>query len=92
MKNLTKKLGFGLMRLPQKNGTIDTAQTKEMVDMFLSEGFTTLIRRGDTQVQKKQSGTPLYFAIRVKTICLPQSCLPGQRKAKRRRSRCLMTP
>ena len=40
MKNLTKKLGFGLMRLPQKNGTIDTAQTKEMVDMFLSEGFT----------------------------------------------------
>lgn len=35
-----KKLGFGLMRLPQKDGKIDIEQTKEMVDMFLKEGFT----------------------------------------------------
>ena len=27
-----KKLGFGLMRLPQKDGVIDLEQTKEMVD------------------------------------------------------------
>jgi predicted aldo/keto reductase-like oxidoreductase len=33
------KLGFGLMRLPQKDGTIDLEQTKEMVDLFLAEGF-----------------------------------------------------
>ena len=35
-----KKLGFGLMRLPQKDGGIDIAQTSEMVDMFLDAGFT----------------------------------------------------
>lgn len=35
-----KKLGFGLMRLPQKDGVIDIEQTKQMVDMFLKEGFT----------------------------------------------------
>lgn len=36
----TGKLGFGLMRLPQKNNAIDIEQTKEMVDMFLEAGFT----------------------------------------------------
>lgn len=35
-----KKLGFGLMRLPQKDGVIDVEQTKQMVDMFLDAGFT----------------------------------------------------
>lgn len=35
-----KKLGFGLMRLPQKDGVIDVEQTKEMVDLFLDAGFT----------------------------------------------------
>ncbi len=35
-----KKLGFGLMRLPQKDGAIDIEQTKQMVDMFLGAGFT----------------------------------------------------
>lgn len=35
-----KKLGFGLMRLPQKDGAIDLEQTKQMVDMFLEAGFT----------------------------------------------------
>ena len=35
-----KKLGFGLMRLPQKGGKIDVEQTKEMVDHFLNAGFT----------------------------------------------------
>lgn len=34
-----KKLGFGLMRLPQKDGAIDIEQTKTMVDMFLNAGF-----------------------------------------------------
>lgn len=36
----TKKLGFGLMRLPQKDGAIDLEQTKEMVDLFMAAGFT----------------------------------------------------
>ena len=35
-----KKLGFGLMRLPKKLASIDIAQTKEMVDLFLEAGFT----------------------------------------------------
>lgn len=38
VKNMPK-LGFGLMRLPQKDGEIDLAQTCEMVDMFLEKGF-----------------------------------------------------
>ena len=35
-----KKLGFGLMRLPQKDGVIDVEQVKDMVDAFMTEGFT----------------------------------------------------
>lgn len=35
-----KKLGFGLMRLPQGDGGIDVEQTKKMVDRFMEEGFT----------------------------------------------------
>ena len=34
------KLGFGLMRLPQKDGEIDIEQVKQMVDYFLGHGFT----------------------------------------------------
>ena len=30
-----KKLGFGLMRLPQKEGAIDLEETKKMVDRFM---------------------------------------------------------
>lgn len=35
-----KKLGFGLMRLPQKDGVIDVEQVKQMVDAFIARGFT----------------------------------------------------
>ena len=35
-----RKLGFGLMRLPQKDGAIDVEQVKEMVDRFLAAGFS----------------------------------------------------
>lgn len=35
-----KKLGFGLMRLPQQNDVIDIEQTKQMVDLFIKAGFT----------------------------------------------------
>ena len=33
------KLGFGLMRLPQKDGEIDLEQVKHMVDAYLESGF-----------------------------------------------------
>lgn len=40
----TKKLGFGLMRLPTNDpanpGDIDIEQVKKMVDLFLAKGFT----------------------------------------------------
>lgn len=36
----TKKLGFGMMRLPRINDEIDIEQTKVMVDMFLEAGGT----------------------------------------------------
>lgn len=35
-----KKLGFGLMRLPQKGEEMDIEQIKQMVDLFLEGGFT----------------------------------------------------
>ena len=35
-----RKLGFGLMRLPQEKGVIDVEQIKEMVDLFMDAGFT----------------------------------------------------
>lgn len=35
-----KKLGFGLMRLPQQDGVIDLEQVKKMVDLFMQAGFT----------------------------------------------------
>ena len=35
-----KKLGFGLMRLPMIGEDVDIEQTKRMVDLFLSRGFT----------------------------------------------------
>lgn len=35
-----RKFGFGLMRLPQKDGVIDVEETKAMVDAFMAAGFT----------------------------------------------------
>ena len=39
-----KKLGFGLMRMPLLNpdddASVDIEQVKEMVDLFMSKGFT----------------------------------------------------
>lgn len=35
-----KKLGFGLMRLPKKDGAIDVDEVSGMVDRFLEAGFT----------------------------------------------------
>lgn len=35
-----KKLGFGLMRLPMIGEEVDIEQTKQMVDVFMQNGFT----------------------------------------------------
>lgn len=34
------KLGFGLMRLPHKGLGTDIEQVKQMVDLFMANGFT----------------------------------------------------
>ena len=36
---VNKNFGFGCMRLPQKNGKIDTFEMNKMVDLFLQRGF-----------------------------------------------------
>ncbi len=39
MDGVKKNFGFGCMRLPMKDGEVDIEQTKQMVDLFLAEGF-----------------------------------------------------
>ena len=39
MDKIKKNFGFGCMRLPMKNGEIDTEETCRMVDAFLDAGF-----------------------------------------------------
>lgn len=39
MERIKKKLGFGYMRLPMKDGQIDKEETCRMVDTFLANGF-----------------------------------------------------
>ena len=39
MDKIKKNFGFGCMRLPMKNGEIDTEETCRMVDAFLEAGF-----------------------------------------------------
>ena len=36
---MKKKLGFGCMRLPMKDGKINTAEMNKMVDLFIENGF-----------------------------------------------------
>ena len=38
-ENVHKKLGFGCMRLPMKDGEVDYAECNKMVDEFLKNGF-----------------------------------------------------
>ena len=38
-ENVKKKLGFGCMRLPMKDGAVDYTEFSKMVDVFLSNGF-----------------------------------------------------
>ena len=39
MENIKQNFGFGCMRLPMKDGEIDTAEMNRMVDAFLDAGF-----------------------------------------------------
>lgn len=39
METIKKNFGFGCMRLPMKDGEVDTEETSRMVDTFLENGF-----------------------------------------------------
>lgn len=39
MEQIKKNFGFGCMRLPMKDGEVDTAEFSRMVDTFLENGF-----------------------------------------------------
>ena len=39
MERIKKRFGFGCMRLPMKDGEVDTAEMNRMVDAFLDAGF-----------------------------------------------------
>ena len=45
MEKIKKNFGFGFMRLPMKDGEIDTEETKRMVDAFLDAGFAEAYRQ-----------------------------------------------
>lgn len=38
-ENVKKKLGFGCMRLPMKNGEVDYGHFSKMIDRFIEDGF-----------------------------------------------------
>ena len=53
----TKKLGFGLMRLPKNGEEFDLPQICDMVDKFLEAGFTyfdtAFVYNGSEEVTRK---------------------------------------
>ncbi len=63
--NFAKKLGFGCMRLPMKDGEIDEDVMREMVDAFMAEGFNYFdtargYHRGQSEVALKHCLTSRY--------------------------------
>lgn len=81
-----KKLGFGLMRLPQKEGVIDVERVKTMVDMFLDAGFNYF----DTAFAYAGSEDAIRQALvnrvpRKKFFSCHQKCRMAQLQDQRRR-------
>lgn len=80
-----KKLGFGLMRLPQKEGVIDVERVKTMVDMFLDAGFNyfdTAFAYAGSEDDKAGSGQP---RAERKIFSCHQKCRMAQLQDQRRR-------
>ena len=71
-----KKLGFGLMRLPQKDGVIDVEQVKVMVDKFMDAGFhmpDVLILRPQPLPQELRKGSCRMGPRIILPVGQPQS-------------------
>jgi len=64
-KSFDKKLGFGCMRLPMQGEEVDINQFKDMVDLFLKEGFRYFdtahgYLRGKSETAIKEALTSRY--------------------------------
>jgi predicted aldo/keto reductase-like oxidoreductase len=56
MERIKKNFGFGFMRLPMKDGEVDTAQTCQMVDAFLDERGSTISTQPMAILTERASG------------------------------------
>ena len=58
MEKIKRNFGFGCMRLPMQGEEVDLAQTKQMVDEFLAQGFNFSTPRTATSAAeaKRRSG------------------------------------
>ena len=76
--NEMPKLGFGLMRLPEKDGEIDISQVEKMVDAYMETGMnyfdTAYVYHGG----KSESARHWLKGIRESPLCLRLNCLPGK--------------
>lgn len=70
------KLGFGLMRLPKKDGRIDVEQVKKMVDLFIEAGgtyFDTAFAYEGSEEAVREALIERYprdsFTLATKLIC-----------------------
>ena len=79
IKEEKKKLGFGLMRLPEKNGAVDVEESMKLMDAFMAKGFTyfdTAYIYGDGQSERafRESVVKRYpreaFTITDKIPCM----------------------
>ena len=87
-----KKLGFGLMRLPQKDGAIDIEQTKEMVDLFLGAGFTYFDTAWPMPAVRTQSAGRWWSGIPGIAISWRRRTPPGSTAKHGRRPQHSWTP
>ena len=69
MDKIKKNFGFGCMRLPMKNGEIDTEETCRMVDAFLDAGFNYFDTAHDIfRARAKPHSKPVSQAVTPATV------------------------
>ena len=77
--NTMPKLGFGLMRLPEKDGKIDMEHLCRMVDAYMQAGMNYFDTATSitAAIPKKPSGKRWSGAARGTGSCWRPSCRPG---------------
>ena len=78
--NMMPKLGFGLMRLPEKEGKIDLEHLNRMVDAYMQAGmnyFDTAYVYHGGGIPRKRSGKPSSGAGRGTGSCWRPNWRPG---------------